>query len=71
MEQEIKMYIDMTKEPDSRLIATLHESYKPCINIHGFDCPATISLTPDQAFHLFVELKSALKKVQLSLKKRR
>lgn len=71
MKQDISMYIDMEEETDDCMIATLHEFEKPKINIHGAFCPATISLTPDQAFHLFVELKSALKKVQLSLKKRR
>jgi len=70
MEQKTEMLIDMTDDHKDCMLALLHKGEHPSIDIFGVNCPATISLTPDQAFHLFVELKSALKKVQLSLKER-
>jgi len=70
MKQEISMYIDMTDDPKNCMLATLHKTDTPYINIHSAFLPVTIRLTPDQAFDLFVNLKSTLKNVQLALKER-
>lgn len=70
MKQKIIMFIDMTEDKSPWLCVTLHTVKNPVISIHGHNFPVTIDLTPDQAFDLYVNLKSVLKKVQLALKER-